>query len=129
MSVTKMNVEEFRMLNDYFKTLSHAQSDGIKVGNELQQVMKKINEGLGLNDYTNRKTKVGTDHLGKPVYDMVEDLSSVSTKHLYEELLNREGITEHIVSPHGVVDISIDNDTQGCNTEIKGAAKILVNKD
>jgi len=44
-----MKVEDFRMLNDYLKMLTHAQSNGVKVGNEIQEVVKKINEGLGLN--------------------------------------------------------------------------------
>jgi len=134
-----MGVEDFRMLNDYLKTLTHAQSDGVKVGNELQQVIKKINEGLGLesgkhrSNYKNANNEnVATEwsQVGDEVFDVNQiKLNQVSTKHLYDELLNRKGIDEHIVKTDGKAELSIDNGVQGYNIEIRGASRIMVNKN
>jgi len=112
---------------ELLKILSDLHEQNFHCAAEIGETLKSVRKDLGLED-TN-KFKVGSDNVGRPIYEHVKNISEISTKYLHEELVKREGVTEHIVSPYGSVDLSIDNSTQGYNTEIQGAAKILVNKD
>jgi len=137
-----MRIEDFRMLNDYLKTLTHAQSNGVKVGSEIQQVVRKINDGMGLNVKRHRSTyKNANDEnvvtewtqVGDEVSDINQiKLNQVSTKHLYNELLNRENVNEvAITGEDGWVKIANQhNDLSATyNHEHRGRSRVLIYKD
>jgi len=122
--------------------LSNAKNNGVKVGNEIQQVVKKINEGLGLESGKHRSTYKNANNenvvtewtqVGDEVSDVNQiKLNQVSTKHLYDELLKRKNVNEvAITGRDGWVKVTNQHNSLSAtyNHEHSGKSKVLIYKD
>jgi len=122
--------EKVRLL----KVLSSLYEQNFHCASEIGETLKSIRTDLGFDQNEKyKKFKIGTNEIGEPVYENINNISQIPTKYLNEELVSREGIEEIVIDNEGEAVIEKYMSTSRGETPFKykvdGASKILVNKD
>lgn len=131
-----MNEERLHGLLAYLSTLRklHDPDNGYLCAKEISEAIAEIRRELGIGGEIPKvppKDEIISATYDRPAERYVRwDLSEVPTAQLTDELIKREGVSEHRIGAHGdLAHLCIDKVTNGYNETIEGPARIIVNKD